>query len=93
MSEQKQSNARYTWKPFKVSYGFRGQQVTEEAYLTVTLGDKDVPSRQIVVLPTCNRFLAKWVSDKPCDHCILRARAIENVQKLNTLTEEDICVC
>lgn len=55
------------WKPFKVTYTYKGNLVKEEAYLTVALGDKHEPTRQIVVLPTCGRFLAKWNSDAPCD--------------------------
>lgn len=82
--EQPVSNG---WKPFSVEYGFKGQRVKEEAYLTVTLGTPKQKSRQIVILPTCGVLLASWESDEPADLVKLRKTAIENVSKLGNAEE------
>lgn len=90
MADNNNDNA---WKPFKVSYGYRGERVTDEAYLTITVGDKKNPTRQIVVLPTCGRLLAKWDSDAPCNFAALRERALKNAKNLNSVSAGDTTVC
>ena len=70
------------WKPFKVNYTRRGRNITEEAYLTISLDD-DTPCCQLVVLPESHIYLARWVSEGPVDLAVLRAKAIANVPKLD----------
>ena len=79
------------FKPFKVEYTYRGERVLDDAYLTVTVAGK-APSRQVIVLPTCKRIIARWESDDPVDLEALRARAVANVPMLNNLTDDDVCI-
>ncbi|BBI30544.1 hypothetical protein QKT49_gp219 [Acanthamoeba castellanii medusavirus] len=66
------------WKNVKVSYTHKGQQVTEDLYLTI-----DLEGNQIVVLPTANILLASQPGNS-CDHAKLRSDAMAKFKSLGT---------
>lgn len=75
------------FKSFRVTYTKDGKSLTDEAYLTITVGTDTEPPRQVIVLPDSGILLAMWTGEGPVDMMALRAVAIENVKFLTDKNE------